>query len=218
MLFRVAKRNVRESLQTRASLLAADLQQLQTIFDANRGFLTAAHPFPRASFPGHSHEVVLQQLLRKKAEPAVDDWIDDNTNPVRVAKWNDGQDTGLKDAEQDELWAFAKPTSAQTAEDMIKSGAFDFEYTLAEKDGGLENVITGLRRKLNKIMDPNASDEEDDDDEDEEMEDGMEEDIMPAAKPPNDPFGAVKGVDKSKPALSMDAWLRFMSVMTLPGR
>ena len=213
-LFRLAKRIGRDSLQTRAGLLAADLSQLQTIFDANRGFLTAAHPYPHASFPGHSHEIVLQQLLRKKAEPTVEDWVDDNTNPSKVAKWDNGRDTGLKEDEQAELWAFAKPTSTQAFGDMYSSGAFDYEYTLAEKAVGVENVVTGLRRKLNKYL--NDDEEDDEDDEDEEMEDGMEEDVMPAAKPPNDPFGDIQGIDKSKPALPIEAWLKFMSVMAMP--
>jgi mediator of RNA polymerase II transcription subunit 8 len=215
ILLRVAKRIGRDSLQTRAGLLAADLQQLQTIFDANRSFLTAAHPYPHAAFPGHSHEIVLQQLLRKKAEPTVEDWVEDNTNPAKVAKWDNGRDTGLGEDEQAELWAFAKPASTQTAGQMYSSGAFDYEYTLAEKEAGVDSVVTGLRRKLNKTMDDDDEDDEDED-EDEEMEDRVDEDVMPAAKPPNDPFGDIKGIDKSKPALPIEAWLKFMSVMALP--
>jgi mediator of RNA polymerase II transcription subunit 8 len=215
ILLRVAKRIGRDSLQTRAGLLAADLQQLQTIFDANRSFLTAAHPYPHAAFPGHSHEIVLQQLLRKKAEPTVEDWVEDNTNPAKVAKWDNGRDTGLGEDEQAELWAFAKPASTQTAGQMYSSGAFDYEYTLAEKEAGVDSVVTGLRRKLNKTMDDDDEDDEDED-EDEEMEDRVDEDVMPAAKPPNDPFGGIKGIDKSKPALPIEAWLKFMSVMAMP--
>jgi mediator of RNA polymerase II transcription subunit 8 len=214
VLFRVAKRIGRESLQTRAGLLAADLQQLQTIFDANRGFLTAAHPYPHAAFPGHSHEIVLQQLLRKKAEPTVEDWVEDNLNPNRVVKWDNGRDTGLKEDEQMELWAFAKPTSAQTAGHMYSSGAFDYEYTLAEKETGVDSVVTGLKRKLNKNME---NDEDDDmDDEDEEMGDTTVEDVMPGVKPASDPFGDMKGIDQSKPALAVEVWLKFMSVMAMP--
>jgi mediator of RNA polymerase II transcription subunit 8 len=158
---------------------------------------------------------VLQQLLRKKAEPTVEDWVEDNTNPAKVAKWDNGRDTGLGEDEQAELWAFAKPTSTQTAGHMYSSGAFDYEYTLAEKEAGVDSVITGLRRKLNKTMDDDDEDDEDED-EDEEMEDRVDEDIMPAAKPPNDPFGAIKSIDKSKPALPIEAWLKFMSVMAMP--
>ncbi|KAM0717711.1 hypothetical protein Q7P37_007563 [Cladosporium fusiforme] len=206
-----------DSLQTRAGLLAGDLQQLQTIFDSNRQFLTAAHAYPHASYPGHAHEPVIQQLLRKKAEPSVEDWIDDNTNPAKVAKWDDGLDTGLSDQEQKELWEFAKPTSRSMFAEFTQRGAFDFEYTLAEKDAGVDNVVTGLRRKLGKKLDDEDDDSEDED-EDEEMEDRMEEDVMPAAKPPSDPFGDVKGVDKSKSAIPIESWLKFMSVMALPGK
>ena len=160
--------------------------------------------------------MVLQQLLRKKAEPAVEDWVDDNTNPARVAKWDNGRDAGLKEDEQAELWAFAKPTSTETAGHMYSSGAFDYEYTLAEKEAGVENVVTGLRRKLNKNMDEDEEDDDEDEDEDEEMEDRMDEDVMPGAKLPSDLFGDVKGIDKNKPALPIETWLKFMSVMAMP--
>lgn len=180
--------------------------------------------------------MVLQQLLRKKAEPAVEDWVEDNTNPARVAKWNDGLDTGLKEDEQAALWASAKPTSTRVLGDMVRSGAFDFEYTLAEKEAGVDNVVTGLRRELNKVMASNEEDEyeDDEDDEDEDdfedvkMEDGAQEakvlkdktdeDVKPAAEPPKEPFGVLNGVDATKNALPIEAWLRFMSVMTLQGK
>lgn len=218
-LLRIAKSNGRESLQTRAGLLAGDLQQLQTIFDSNRQFLTAAHAYPHASFPGHSHEAVIQQLLRKKAEPNVEDWIEDNTNSAKVAKWDDGLDTGLNDDEQKELWAFAKPTSTETAIGFLTSGAFKYDYTLAEKDAGVENVVTGLRRKLRKTMrGEDDEDDSDEEDEDEEMEDRMEEDTMPAAKPPSDPFGDITGVDKNKSTMPIESWLKFVSVMALQGK
>lgn len=158
---------------------------------------------------------MIQQLLRKKAEPAVEDWVEDNTNPSKVAKWDNGADTALNEKEQKELWAFAKPTSTEIAGQMYTSGAFDYDYTLAEKENGVENVVTGLRRTLKKSMD---DDDEEDEDEDDEMEDRMDEDVMPAAKPPNDPFGDITGVDKSKTALPIEAWLKFMSFMALPSR
>jgi mediator of RNA polymerase II transcription subunit 8 len=209
-LFPIAKRNGRESLQTRAGLLAGDLQQLQAIFDANRGFLTAAHPYPHATFP-LAAEPVLQQLLRKKAEPAVEAWIEDHTNPAKVAKWDDGADTALQEDEQRELWAFAEPARKEHHNHVEETRVWDFDYSLAEKRAGLDTVVTGLRRKLNKYL-YDDEDEEDDEDEDEEM----GEDAMPAAKPPNDPFGDVKGVDTSKPAMPVEAWLKFMSIMVLP--
>lgn len=158
--------------------------------------------------------------MRKKAEPAVEDWIDDNTNPAKVAKWNDGLDTGLNDEEQKELWAFAKPTSTETAIGFLTSGAFKYDYTLAEKDAGVDNVVTGLRRKLRKTMrgEDDEDDSEEDEDDDEDMEDRMEEDVMPAAKPASDPFGDVTGVDKGRSAIAIESWLKYMGVMALPGK
>jgi hypothetical protein len=75
-------------------------------------------------------------------------------------------------------------------------------------------VVTGLRRKLNKYY----LDDDEDDEEDEDEDEVMGEDAMPApaAKPPNDPFRDVKGVDTSKPALPVETWLKFMSIMMLP--
>jgi hypothetical protein len=212
-LFPFAKRNGRDSLQTRAALLAGDLQQLQKIFDTNREFLKAAHPYPHASFPV-SGEPVLQQLLRKKAEPAVEAWIEDNTNPAKVAKWDDGAGTGLQEDEQDELWALAGPVAKARNDHMDATDMWDFDYSLAEKRAGMGKVVTGLRRKLNKYY----LDDDEDDEEDEDEDEVMGEDAMPApaAKPPNDPFRDVKGVDTSKPALPVETWLKFMSIMMLP--
>jgi hypothetical protein len=149
-------------------------------------------------------------LLRKKAEPAVEAWIEDHTNPAKVAKWDDGAETSLQEDEQRELWAFAEPARKEREDHMEATGVWEFDYTLAEKKAGLDKVVTGLRRKLNKYF---YDDEDDDEDEDEEM----GEDAMPAAKPPNDPFGDVNGVDTSKPALPVEAWLKFMSIMVVPG-
>jgi hypothetical protein len=211
-LFPFAKRNGRDSLQTRAGLLAGDLQQLQTIFDKNREFLKAAHPYPHASFPV-SGEPVLQQLLRKKAEPAVEAWIDDNTNPAKVAKWDDGAETGLREDEEQELWAIAGPTAKARKEHMEENLVWEFDYSLAEKRAGMDKVVTGLRRPLNKYY---LEDEDDDEDEDEDEKMDMGEDAMPAVKPPNDPFKDVKGVDTRKPALPVETWLKFMNTMVLP--
>jgi len=154
---------------------------------------------------------VLQQLLRKKAEPAVEAWIEDNTNPAKVAKWDNGAETGLQEDEQQELWAFARSTNEQFREHVIETGVFDFDYSLAEKKAGMDRVVTGLRRKLHRYLDDDEDDTEDYDDDE-----VMGEDAMPAAKPPNDPFGGVKGVDTSKPALPIEAWLKYMSIMALP--
>lgn len=149
---------------------------------------------------------MLQQLLRKKAEPAVEAWIEDNTNPAKVAKWDDGAETGLPEDKQQELWAYAWPTAEEFKNHMRETGVWDFDYSLAEKRVGLDKVVTGLRRRLNKYLDDDEDDEEYDEDEE------MGEDAMPTAKPPNDPFRDVKGVDTSKPALSMEAWLKCMSI------
>jgi hypothetical protein len=66
------------------------------------------------------------------------------------------------------------------------------------------------------FMDEDEEDDDEDEDEDEEMEDRMDEDVMPGARLPSDLFGDIKGIDKNKPALPIETWLKFMSVMAMP--
>jgi len=95
----------------------------------------------------------LTQLLRKKNEPQVENWVDEGrTNQA------DG-DAGGQDDEDLSKWA--GDWINQRLATYITEEAGDM-YTEEERELGLENVNTGLRRKLEE--------DSDDEDDDEEME------------------------------------------------
>lgn len=197
------------------------MQLLQELLDRNRQFLTAAHAYPHASFPGATQEFLLQQLLRKKAEPWVEDWVDENTNPAKVRKLDPYHDTGLNEQEQQELWAFAGPTETGIIRDLLVSGAMQYEYTLAEKEQGVQNVKIGLKRSLQKKpkrVDDEENSEDDEDEDGDEDEDETMEDVVPAAKPVDDPIGELEGVDTSQYALPLESVMRYMHSGLIPAK
>lgn len=149
-----------------------------------------------------------------------DEWIQDNSQPtVTAAKQGQrpngvesgskvhASDTGLMVEEHRELWAFAGPASNSVVKRMIEDQAFEDEFTLAEREAGVENVITGLRRKL-------WDDDEEEGDGDEEMHD-----VLPASKEADGeaPEMEADGVDPSTPAMPLETVLRVMSTGRLPG-
>lgn len=166
-------------------------------------------------------DFLLQQLLRKKLHPAAEDWIDEHTNPAKVAKWDDGG--GLSPAHQRELWRSAGPTSDGIIRPMTKNGALQYDYTLAEREAGVEKVRTGLRRRLDPKMRRKVDEEDDEEMENEEEdedkdEDRVMEDVMPAAKLPGDEMREVKGLELGRNALPVEAVMRFVCMGVVPQR
>jgi mediator of RNA polymerase II transcription subunit 8 len=101
--------------------------------------------------------------LRKKLEPQVENWVEEG----RAAE------TGINGAakageDEEELWSWAQDWIGMRVAKYAVEEAGD-NYTVEEREKGIENVNTGLRRTLDE--DESSEDE----DEDEEMEDvGME--------------------------------------------
>jgi mediator of RNA polymerase II transcription subunit 8 len=101
--------------------------------------------------------------LRKKLEPQVENWVEEG----RTAE------TGINGAakageNEEELWSWAQDWIGMRVARYALEEAGD-NYTVEEREKGIENINTGLRRTL----DEDESSEEED--EDEEMEDvGME--------------------------------------------
>lgn len=188
------------------------MSQYLEVYNANHDFLRAAHSYPVGSFPGHSHEPQLQDIMRKKLTPQTEDWVADHAK-LRIAdgpQVDSTQTNGslaaihvrsdeLKTDDLTDLWEWAGPTSNAVVKDMMESGAFEDDYTLAERGTGIENVVTGLNRKLGD----ESSDDEDDED------DAMDEDNAPkrSAKPI---------VEESQPPMQLERMLRFMSTGIMP--
>ena len=78
-----------------------------------------------------------------------------------------------KGGDEEELWGWAKSWLGPRLQKYAMQESSD-NYTAEERAGGIENVNTGLRRKLeDNHHDSDEEDEDEDEDEDEEMEDVM---------------------------------------------
>ncbi len=130
---------------------------------------------------------MLNQLLRKKLEPHVEDWVEEGRLAGEEVVKEDG---GRGRDEITELWEWAGVAANEEARKHEWGG----DYTAEEIEGGIENVVTGLR------------DEESDEDEDE-KDDGKEEDAQSATGESREKKEREEGGGKP---LSMNDVLRFL--------
>ena len=180
-------------------------------FSTHAQFLKEAHALPLTNFPGPSQEGMLGQLLRKKLDPSVEDWIRENTTKTQAGpEVNGGEshDGGLRNEELRDLWSSAAAISNGIVRPMYEEdGPFSDDYTIAEREAGVENVVTGLKRNLDRES------EDDEDDYDDFEEDQMEH-VMPNVEAANKPE---EGIDPSLPPMPLDSVLRFITTGTVPG-
>jgi mediator of RNA polymerase II transcription subunit 8 len=116
--------------------------------------------YPSTNYPGRTQEGVLESILRKKLEPPVASWVDEG----RETAFN--IDTSpAKEKEVEEFWEWTQQWIGTRVAKYVMDEQGD-NYTGEERDTGVENVNTGLKRKL----DEDEDDESDDEEEDEEME------------------------------------------------
>lgn len=117
--------------------------------------LDAMVVYPLPSYPGRDQEPLLQQLVRKKLDPGVEDWVEQGRVAGEdVATTNEGR--GAQDVTS--LWEWA----GMAANEQARKHDWGGEYTLEEIEeieGGTENVVTGL-----KGDDDDESEENDQDD------------------------------------------------------
>ncbi|KAK3722925.1 mediator of RNA polymerase II transcription subunit 8 [Vermiconidia calcicola] len=220
------------SLQSSAQALSFNLQQLMDTFNAHRQFLKEAHAYPLTNFPGHTQEGLLGQLLRKKLDPGVENWIEEHATGKQHkddagAQMNGGVDHGrLSDAELRELWNWAGPTSDGIVRPMLEDdGEFQDDFTIAEREAGVEIVVTGLKRKLGGASE-DASEDEDEDDEGDEMEDVMPSGSgsgpggmrLPWEMPSGDGTGNPENDagDTSLPPMPLESLLKFATAGVVP--
>lgn len=155
-------------------------------------------------------------LMRKKLQPPVEDWIEDGAakgaSLPGAAKQANGTTNGLEEGalthgELEQLWTWAGPEGNRIARD-IGDEAFADVFTLEEQEQGIENVVTGLRRKFWES-----------DDEDEEG-DNKDKDAMEVDEPDTRPETVKRmdraGVDETKPMLPLEMILKFTNTGTLP--
>lgn len=111
---------------------------------------------------------MLSQLVRTKLEPRVEDWVakgrgvgkGDAGGAIDTSVGGDGGggETGLlSDEELKELWNWAPIEANEEARRRDWGG----DFTLEEREMGVKNVVTGLRRKLDEDGGEESSEEED---------------------------------------------------------
>ncbi|KAJ5090640.1 hypothetical protein N7532_009324 [Penicillium argentinense] len=159
------------SLQTQASIISNNLVSVSELLSDNRDLLSTLVAYPGPEYPGRTQSNALQQLLRTKLDPRVEDWVErgrvQGTEQANLSTANPSVPAPsaekLSEAELASLWEWA-PLAANEEARRRDWGA---NYTLEEREMGIENVVTGLKRTL--------EDEEEGDEEDEEGEEGEEE-------------------------------------------
>lgn len=157
---------------------------------------------------------MLEHILRTKLEPEVEEWVEKGQE---IANKN-GQDRykGVSDPDRDQLWQWA-PIAAN---DEIRKQNWGGDYTMAEKESGIENIKTGLKREL---LEPPDTDDHDDGEGVEESDDAddKEEDIVEIRRKPNAPGLEFDLSTAKRPATQMPLGSIFRFMMTgsmIPGR
>jgi mediator of RNA polymerase II transcription subunit 8 len=123
-----------------------------------------AHAYPLPQFPGTSQEHLLQMLLRKKLEPRAEDWLEEALQ-WHTAHQEGNADKGATDRLDMEqlktLWDWARPLTNEIANGLDEEDVFRDNFTIAERQAGIENVNTGIRKNLD-IYGEEDEDEDDD--------------------------------------------------------
>ncbi|KAF2501472.1 hypothetical protein BU16DRAFT_522450 [Lophium mytilinum] len=186
------------SLQKSSALLLRNITFLLESTATNHDALQRMHSYPLAAFPGQSQSNLLHQLLRKKLEPHVEDWISEGLGHAskfcEMGEFGEGPTVGQKEGGLDEydvseLWEWAGPAENDIARQV---------FTAEDED----------------------DEDEDDEGEDEDEEDEPMKDAAPAKEnePPRLPLGTVltymstgavpKVVDRAKDLRDQQAALK----------
>ncbi|KAF6828726.1 RNA polymerase II mediator complex component Med8 [Colletotrichum musicola] len=154
------------SLQAQTQILLRNLQTLLETLTENTHVFQHLHVFPDVAYPGRMHEGILLQLLRKKLEPGVEEWVERGRETTRELRSDgDGEDALA------EVWRDVRAWTVERVQKYVLEEAGDV-YTEEEREKGVENVRTGLRKGLEE-------DEESEDDED----GGDDEDVVMGGQP-----------------------------------
>ncbi|KAJ5996327.1 hypothetical protein N7522_007987 [Penicillium canescens] len=162
------------SLQSQASIISNNLLSVSEQLSEQRDLFTSLVAYPSPEYPGRTQAPTLEQLLRTKLDPRVEDWVargraagteggpSQSTipSPSRLVE-AESADHKLSEAELTQLWEWAPLEANQEARRRNWGGNF----TLEERESGIQNVVTGLRRQLEDDL---ASEEEESEGEEEE--------------------------------------------------
>ncbi|GIJ82244.1 mediator of RNA polymerase II transcription subunit 8 [Aspergillus pseudoviridinutans] len=151
------------SLQSQAGIISNNLLSVSEHLSDNRDLLSALVAYPGPSYPGRTQAPTLEQLLRTKLDPRVEDWVSRGRRAGASALEDQG---ALSEGALAELWDWAPVEANQEARRRNWGGNF----TLEEREMGIQNVVTGLRRQLEDEDEEESESEEEGEGEEEEME------------------------------------------------
>ena len=135
-------------------MISQNLASVSEQLKIHHNLFASMSVYPTHEFPGQTEADLLGLLLRKKLEPNVEDWAAE----ARKIATEQTSSSGLPHSELQDLWGWAGPAANEQARKHTWGG----NYTLEEIEMGVENVVTGLRRKLKVNPDEDSSDEDDD--------------------------------------------------------
>ncbi|KAJ5156671.1 hypothetical protein N7492_009474 [Penicillium capsulatum] len=166
------------SLQSQATIISNNLVSVSEHLSDHTDLLSSLVAYPGPDYPGRTQANILEQLLRTKLDPRVEDWVARGraagTEPAHPPAQDPSNPTPypsaatapahapLSDAQLASLWEWAPVEANQEARRRNWGGNF----TLEEREAGVQNVVTGLRRQL---------EDEDGDEEEEGEEEGEDE-------------------------------------------
>lgn len=181
------------------------MSELADALNSQHELFSTMHVYPNSTFPAFDpqRQELLFSLIFKKLDQRGADWIKKSLQDSH--EQNGAAEKGsLASDQMAELWDWAGPSSRDFVGQWLSEKVFEDAYTVAERKGGIENVVTGVKRDLNKVMDDDEfGDSEDEDDDD----DKMEED-----KKPDEPTGPMpNGFDPTASAIPLEDLLRFGS-------
>lgn len=187
------------SLQASARIAQQNLFSLHNLLTDRQDLFARLAVHPSTNYPGREHEMILQNILRKKLEPDVEGWVEECRDTAvragvevnkagKVVKDRRGEDEDEDEDEEDEegyrpededevggdpltdLWADVRDALMARITEFVEGESQDV-YTVAEREMGVENVRTGLRRDLEEEEEEESEDEDEEDEADKEDED-----------------------------------------------
>lgn len=172
------------------------MQELSDALNSQHELFSTMHAYATSKFPAYDpqRQELLYAMLYKKLELRGEEWIDKALQEAKEQK-DGGEDQSLAADQMEELWGWASESSRKFFQPWFEDEVFEDNFTVAERENGVENVVTGIKRNL----DPDDEDDEDAMDSQKEKSTSLEDtsETMP------------KGFDPQKPAIPLESLLRF---------
>ncbi|KAF3891420.1 Mediator of RNA polymerase II transcription subunit 8 [Trichophyton interdigitale] len=187
------------SLQSQATIISNNLLTISQLLHEHRDLFSSLVVYPTPAFPGRTESSMLNQLMRTKLEPRVEDWLAHGRSVGREAlepssgdqqqptadntstSENGANTQRLSGEDLQALWEWAPIEANMEARRRNWGG----DYTIEEKEAGLNNVITGLARKLNENVEGAAGRDLDESEDEDEVMEGTGEEVKAGASIPS---------------------------------